>query len=347
MTNKPSQSGVNQGSSIERNGTVVVDGATGYVGSHITAALRNLGYKVRCLVRPQSTEEDVELLQSTGAQVYRGMLGAPDSQATLNEAFSGAASAIHTIGSVAPKRGETLTDLHIHQTASFVDCCKRNGVDKVIMISSLGTRENANAEYHKTKWLAEKVLRDSGLPSVIFRPALILGQTFGRRNSKLVARYLKLISEKTTVPLIAGGANIIQPIFIQDVVKAVTEALARPVSDTTVYGQCLNIAGPEQLTMRQFVERLALEVAGEKRDFKNIPPGIASIGAVFCELFQDVPMVSKDQIKLALENNGCSDNALEPVLQIKPTCLADAFASYKRETEERIVSEKGARQEVS
>jgi nucleoside-diphosphate-sugar epimerase len=339
--NKPSQANE---SAIERNGTVVVDGATGYVGSHITAALRNLGYKVRCLVRPRSADDDIALLKSTGAQVFQGLLGAPDSQAVLTEAFRGAGTAVHTIGSVAPKRGETLTDLHIHQTASFIDCCKRNGVERVIMISSLGTRANANAEYHKTKWLAEQVFRESGLSYVILRPALILGRTFGQRNSKLVARYLKLIKEKSTVPLIAGGANIVQPIFIDDVVKSVVETIARPVGDTTVYGQSLNIAGPEQLTMRQFVERLAQEVVGEKRDFKAVSPGLVAIAAIFCELFQDVPMVSKDQIKLALENNGCSDNALEPVLQIKPTSLANAFASYKQE---RIVSETGARQEVS
>ncbi len=326
------------------NQTVVVDGASGYVGSHITAELSRLGFDVRCLVRPQVSAEDAQLLESTGARLYRGSLGAPDSQKILAEAFSGAGTAVHTIGSVAPRKGETLSDLHIHQTASFVDCCKKNGVGKIIMISSLGTRKDASANYHKTKWLAEDIVRKSGISALILRPALIVGRTFGHRNSKLVARYLKLIDEKSTVPLIAGGGNRIQPIFIGDVVKAVIAGVVREGEDRTVFGQSLDIAGPEAMTMRQFVERLAKEVAGQTRTFKAVSPAMAQIAAVFCELIQDVPMVSADQIKLALEDNVCLDNGLESVLQIKPTDLSQAFASYQ---DERQAPKHGAPQEVS
>jgi uncharacterized protein YbjT (DUF2867 family) len=326
------------------NQVVVIDGASGYMGSHITAALRQLGYTVRCVVRLKSSEEDVQLLEKTGAEVYRANLGAPESQEVLRKAFEGAGCAIHTIGTVAPRKGETLSDLHIHQTASFVNTCERNQVGKMIMISSLGTRAGASANYHQTKWMAEEILRRQQIPYLILRPAFVVGRVFGRRNSKLVDRYLKLIKEKTTVPLIAGGGNLIQPIFISDLVKAVVEGVSRPASDSEVFGRTLDIAGPEQMTMRQFVERLALEVVGETRTYKSISPALAGFAAVFCELAQDVPTVSSDQVKLAQENTVCLDNALEAVFQIKPTDLRTALLSYK---DQGLMSKQGTPQQVS
>ncbi|MFZ8477601.1 NAD-dependent epimerase/dehydratase family protein, partial [Staphylococcus aureus] len=78
---------------------------------------------------------------------------------------------------------------------------------------------------HRTKWLAEEEVRRSGIDYVILRPALIIGKTFGRRNSKLVDRYLHLIEKNNSVPLIAGGGNKVQPVFIGDVVAAVVKSL--------------------------------------------------------------------------------------------------------------------------
>lgn len=335
----------NQAPVQERNQQVVViDGASGYMGSHITAELRKLGYTVRCVVRLKSSDEDVRLLEKTGAEVYRANLGAPESQEVLKKAFTGAGCAIHTIGTVAPRKGETLSDLHIHQTASFVQTCERNKVGKIIMISSLGTRAGAQANYHQTKWQAEEILRKQQIPSLILRPAFVIGKTFGRRNSKLVDRYLQLIKEKSVVPLIAGGGNIIQPIFIGDLVRAVVEGVARPVSDADVYSRTLEIAGPEKMTMREFVERLAQEICGEKRSFKSISPALAGFAAIFCELLQDVPMVSPDQVILAQENMVCLDNALESVFRIKPTDLHSALLSYK---DQGLVSKQGTPQQVS
>jgi NADH dehydrogenase len=335
----------NQALFQERNHQVVViDGASGYMGSHITSELRQLGYTVRCVVRLKASEEDVRMLEKTGAEVYRANLGAPESQEVLRKAFEGAGCAIHTIGTVSPRKGETLSDLHIHQTASFVNTCERNKVGKMIMISSLGTRAGASANYHQTKWLAEEILRKQQIPYLILRPSFVVGKVFGRRNSKLVDRYLNLIKEKTVVPLIAGGGNMIQPIFISDLVKAVVEGVSRSASDLEVFGRTLEIAGPEQMTMRQFVERLALEVVGQKRTYKTISPALAGFAAIFCELAQDVPMVSSDQVKLAQENMVCLDNALESVFQIKPTELSAALLSYK---DEGRVPKQGTPQQVS
>jgi len=316
-------------------GVVLVDGATGYLGSHITNALRSLDYPVRCIVRAGANPQDLRLLESTGAQVQEG-----DFQVSkIDEGdplFARVQTAIHTIGTVAPKRGESLQSLHADQTKAFVNLCVRNHVSKIIMISSLGTSRDGQTEYHRTKWLAEEVVRQSGIPFVILRPALIIGKMFGRRNSKLVDRYLNLIQKNDSVPLIAGGGNKVQPVFVGDVVSSVVKCLQFDLSsersdsraDRRIFGQTLELAGPEIVSMREFVEKLSAIVVKQKRQFRTVSPVLARVGAFFCERLQEVPLISADQIKLSLADNIALDNGLISAFGINPTTIDQALSTY-------------------
>ena len=84
-------------------GPIVVDGATGYLGSHLVAALAASGADIRCLVHKGSKAEDVQVLKDLGAKVFVGELTGNDEQAV--GAFKDASVAVHLIGSIAPKKG--------------------------------------------------------------------------------------------------------------------------------------------------------------------------------------------------------------------------------------------------
>ncbi len=72
---------------------------------------------MRCLVRPQAKAADIAMLKSCGAEIFQADLSG--SSAQLEKSFAGSRAAIHLIGSVAPKRGETFEQLHIEQTEKF------------------------------------------------------------------------------------------------------------------------------------------------------------------------------------------------------------------------------------
>ena len=201
---------------------IVVDGATGYLGSHLVSTLVQRGYRVRCLVRRENsmnTDESIECIDV-------------DYSKELDpELFSGALALVHLIGSIAPRRGESLSGLHRGITARVVNAAVAAAVppEKIIQITALGASADAPSEYHRTKWLAEEVVRASGIPYVILRPSLILGRLVGKRDSKLVQRLLTFIRRKPFVPLVRGGSSRIQPIFVQDVYQ-LPETLSHIVS---------------------------------------------------------------------------------------------------------------------
>lgn len=302
-------------------GIVAVDGATGYLGTHLVARLIDIGVPVRALVHANANAQDVEFLKSLGADVRVAVMNGTDD--SLDLALTGVAVAVHLIGSIAPKKGERLEDLHVNQTASLVEAAKRCAVGKVVMVTALGSAPNAVSEYHRTKFRAEEKLRSGGRPFVILRPSLIFGRVLGRRDSKLIARYIHLIRTRPSVPLIAGGNNKLQPVFISDLVTA----LVQSITTDNFVGQTLEIGGADVVTMREIVETL-MQTLNEKKKVSSLPPFLAGMVATVCEAAQNVPTISRDQVRLAQTDNVCVSNALISKFQVKPVTLRDGLRTY-------------------
>jgi NADH dehydrogenase len=300
---------------------VAVDGATGYLGSHLVARLKEQGFDVVALVHPKAKTEDRQFLQNTGADVVE--LDLTSKKMEGKNQLSNVSVIVHLIGSIAPKRGISLSHLHVEQTNSLIDLAKKANIEKIVMVTALGTDENAPSTYHRTKWHAEKYLINSGIDYVIIRPSLIIGKTCGRRNSKLVDRYIRLIQTKSMVPLVGGGNNKLQPVFIDDLVNALVLA----ITNSKHNGQVLEIGGDEIVSLKQFVERLMFVCAQSKKTFA-IPFFIAKSIAQLLELVQEQPTLSVDQVVMTNSDNICKCNALTNEFGILPHKIDEALKTY-------------------
>jgi len=300
---------------------IAVNGASGFVGNHVVNELIDQGHEVVSIVRNESDPRGVEFLESVGAQVEKLDLAARDSR--LTEILEDRGGLVHLIGSIAPKRGERFDSLHAGMARYFFESAKEAGVLRVVMVTALGAGEHAPSMYHRTKWLAEEELRKSGLGHVILRPSLIVGRKVGHRDSKLVRRYLDLIETKSRVPLALGGRNKVQPVFVGDVAKAIAASFARD----DLLGKTLEIAGGEVTTMKGFVETL-MDVVGKKRPTRPIPRLLAYAVASVAELTQEVPIISRDQVKIAQMDGVTDHNALTEAFGMTPTPLREALACY-------------------
>jgi nucleoside-diphosphate-sugar epimerase len=303
-------------------GPVVVDGASGYVGSHLVASLSENGFEVRALVHKGAKEKDTQFLKSLKAKVYVADLDADSNQ--LNEAFNGVKAVVHLIGSIAPPKGETMQNLHVNQTRQLISLCKSNQVEKVIMVTALGSSSEAASNYHSTKWQAEELLRTSGLNFVILRPSLIFGRQVGDRDSKLVARLIQAIEKKPVVPLINGGVNLIQPIFIGDLVNALIASIQRD----DLVNQTYELGGANVVSMKDFVAML-MDTLSTKKPVVSLPTPLAVLLATCMEATSRVPLISRDQVRIAKNNNVCTTNDLSMKLGIEPRHIRVGLNTYK------------------
>ncbi len=301
-------------------GSVAINGATGYIGTHVADELIRQGEQAVCLVR-EGTSRDAGFLASLGAKIVETDAWATDG--SLAEALADCDRLVHLIGSIAPPKGTRLADLQTGTARRYLEAANRAGVRKVVMVTALGCGPDAASEYHRTKWLAEEALRGSGLDWVIIQPSLVVGRTVGHRDSKLVRRYLDLIANKPRIPLVLGGHNQVQPIAIADLALA----LAKVLTSSRWDHHTLQIAGKDKLSTRDFVGEL-MRVRGVSKDFLTIPGPVAWLAATACEAFQTVPLLSRDQLRIARVDGTVADNDLVTQLEIDPISLKEALEVY-------------------
>jgi NADH dehydrogenase len=305
--------------------SVAVNGATGFVGVHVVRELTDRGHTAVALVRERSNPADLAVLDSVAARTVCVDL---DREDALAEAMQGCDRLVHLIGSIAPKKGTRFEDMHGGMASRFFGAAKTAGVAKAAIITALGAGPEAGSRYHRTKWQSEQALRGSGLEYVVLRPSLIVGRVVGHRDSKMVRRYVDLIEHKKKVPLIFGGKNLVQPIFVGDLAKAVCDVLEKPDWD----GATLDLGGDEVMTTRQLIGRL-MDAVDVQKGCVTVPGPLAWCAATVMETVQEIPLLSRDQLRIARIDGNCQRNALVEDLGLTPAPLKEVLLAYRQRGE--------------
>lgn len=120
--------------------TVAVSGINGYLGSHVTSRLLRAGYTVHGTVRKNSpsTIDHLTSLDAPGRlRVFQGDLNVPGS---FDDAVEGCKYALHIASPFCMDVENVETELikpSVNGTLSFLRSCKKAGVQKVVLTSSL------------------------------------------------------------------------------------------------------------------------------------------------------------------------------------------------------------------
>jgi len=179
--------------------TVLVTGATGFIGRHLVEALLRRGERVRCLVRGGRRDEalrklDVELVTA-----------ALDQPAELAAAVAGAEAVYHLAGLTQSLTFGELSRVNGEGTAAVaVACAEQSQPPRLIYVSSLSAAGPAprgqilietdppapDSDYGRSKLAGENAVRREAakVPSTIVRPGVV----FGPRDPEIV-RMLQFI----------------------------------------------------------------------------------------------------------------------------------------------------------
>jgi len=267
---------------------VLVTGGSGFVGRTIVAGLRAQGFGVRILAR--GTREVVE-----GVETIRGSV--TDGQG-LEAACRGCDAVIHLVGIIAEVGAQTYRRVHSEGTQNLLAAARVAGIRRWVQMSALGARAGAAAEYHRTKWEAEEMVRASGLEWTIHRPSIVFGPGDG-----FVGFFARMSRWSPVLPLIGGGGMQFQPIAVEDVATCFVGALGRP----STVGKTYDLCGRERFTLRD-IFRQVLEVTGRRRLLLPVPWVVAGVQArmaeiLFAKMLGRTPPLNRDQLLMLREDN--------------------------------------------
>ncbi len=290
---------------------VFITGGSGFVGKAVINQLLRQGHAVHALVRnPESLTQKENLATVTGDTTQ---------PASLKDKLAGCDAVVHLVGIIReiPRRGITFERLHKESTANMLEAATEQNVPRFLHMSANGTREGAMTSYHKTKWKAEELVRNSDLNWTIFRPSLIFGAEDGFIN--MLAR---MIRRSPFVPVFGDGHYQLQPVHVHDIAKAFTSALDLDIS----YAQTYSCCGPRVLSYNQLLDTIgqALNLSRVRKIHQPL-----AVMKPLIQLMQSCPQfpITSDQLQMLLEGNCCKDNRWRTDLQIDPTPL-DSINDY-------------------
>ncbi len=292
---------------------ILVTGGTGFLGTHLAARLIQRGNRVRCGSRRKIPRFRIE-----GAVLPESGYVDVTVENSLAKAMEGVDTVIHLVGILTETRREKFHTLHVKGTENVINACRSYGVRRYIHISALGTGKDARSQYHKTKWLAEELVRGSGLEFTVFRPSVVFGK--GDRFTTLLAKLMRL-SPVVFVP--GKGKNRMQPVYVEDLVEAISVSIER--SDTM--GKTLEVGGKDILSFNEVIDAIA-DVLGRRRWKIHIPQPVVKMGASIMEYALPSPPLTRDTLLMLEEDNITSRNALEDIFAMEPTPFRDGLRQY-------------------
>ena len=320
-----------------RDKTILVTGATGFIGGHLARRLQTQeGARVRALVRsPQKAAPLAEL----GVETIPGDITDPDA---VREAARGAEIVYHA-AAWADEQGDrdAVWAVNVGGTQHMVDAAVAEGAARFIHLSSCavyGSRQQMDIDettpprmtgrvYHDSKVAAEEVVfaayRERGLPVVVARPS----QVYGPGSPQFTVRVIEAVKAGKVI-LVDGGRHFFKPIYIDNLV----DALVRCATVDEAVGEAMNITDGYVVTWREFFEAYG-RMAGVT-SFPSAPYPAAYAYAIFKEMMSKITgkrsSINREVVKTFRSRNSFSNAKARRLLGWEP---AVDFQEGMRRTE--------------
>jgi nucleoside-diphosphate-sugar epimerase len=253
--------------------TVLVTGACGFLGSHVTELLLASGEQPRILVRPG---EDVSALDGADVDIRWGDIA---DRAAVARALRAVERVIHCAARTGPwGPAAEYERTNVRALETLVRTALAAGVRRLVHISSITVhgndvrgeaderaplREESNP-YSRSKVAGERLLqrmiRADGAPVTIVRP----GWIYGPRDTTSFLRLARMIEQRRMI-MVGSGENHLPLIYASDAARGVLLACQAARAE----GRSYLLVNDERVTQRQFVEALASELSA--------PPPMRSI----------------------------------------------------------------------
>jgi NADH dehydrogenase len=289
---------------------VLVTGANGQIGrrlierlarSHpqvsVRAAVRSIRAAKTLEVLPEETRPEVSVVD------YRNPV-------ELAEAARDCRYAVHLVGILKEGSTSRYEDAHEASARAIAEAAAMAGLRRIVYLSILGSDPKSPNACLASKGRAEQILLDAKTPALILRVPMVVGP------GDVTANIVRREALARVLPLAAGGRSRTQPIYAGDVVEAIAAGLERDDLD----GLMLDLAGPESLPQREFIERAA-RLHGRQPYVVSIPPTLLLFFAGLAERFLANPPLTKSALEVILADDDVDPEPARRKLGIRLTPL--------------------------
>jgi nucleoside-diphosphate-sugar epimerase len=311
--------------------TVLVTGATGFLGSHVAEQLAQQGQTVRALVRSSS---DTRFLKSlSGVELVQGSV---EDRASVLAAATGVTGIVHAAGLVKAKTAADFMRTNAGGTENLVDAALQNRatLKRFVLVSSLAALRPSDGsgspiaedveprpvtDYGRSKLAAERAAlsKKDELPLVVIRPPAI----YGPRDREILAFFKSI--KLGVMPLLGSTQNKLSMIYGSDCAAACVKALAADLPS----GTALHVDDGAVHTMEEMIGKAEAAMGKRARIRFQLPRKLVETAALGAELYgratNQAVMLTRDKCNELFEQWVCDGSRARTLLGWKPLVSFD------------------------
>jgi uncharacterized protein YbjT (DUF2867 family) len=301
---------------------VLIVGATGLIGSAVSARLAAEGHQVVAISRtPPRTNHlaiewaSLDLATATApghwTAVLRGIEAVVNCAGILQDGPSGSTRAVHTAG-----------------PAALFRACEQQGIRRIVHLSAVGVDRETPTDFSRTKLWGDEALKARDLDWVILRPSVVFG-TPAYGGSAL----MRGLAAWPILPVMPDTAPL-QVVFLGDLVESVLFFLR---SDAPAK-QVVEVVGPKTYRFEELVQLLRSWMRWRSARLVRMPRWAANAvyrAGDFIAWFGWIPPV-RTTARLEMTRGAVGDaSRLTQITGLVPRAIEDVLARAPASVQER------------
>ncbi len=221
--------------------TILLTGATGYVGGQLLSLLENEPVVVRCLAR------NPDKLRSSITETTQIVQGDVLDRSSLRTALEGVQTAYYLVHLMSGSQDFEEED---RQAAiNFAAAAQESGVQRIIYLGGLGDDADPRLSPHlRSRHEVGEILRNSGVEIIELRAGMVIGA------GSLSFQLMKSLTDRLPVMLCpAWLTTLTQPIAVHDVLSYLLSAKDLPRGESRIF----EVGSPDVVTYGDLIREYA------------------------------------------------------------------------------------------
>jgi uncharacterized protein YbjT (DUF2867 family) len=294
------------------NRTVVVFGATGFLGQRIIRHLFDHNFSVRAVSRNPARNP---LVFTDKIWPIELIYGDVNDDGSVIDALAGAFAVINAVSLYVEHGRQTFDSVHVRAAARVARHSRQSGVRRLLHVSGIGADSASTSRYIASRGRGEAAVRGEFSAAIIIRPAVMFGV-----NDGFLAPLVNLMRVLPVFPMFGRGRTRLQPSYVEDVAEAIARALDIP-EPQGVY----ELAGPQTYRYQTLLRAIG-EHFGYKRALVPVPFGLWRALAFITERLPYPPLTRTQVELMELDNVASPDCPGFRVLGIDPLGIIEVLA---------------------
>ncbi|GAB6984584.1 NAD(P)H-binding protein [Nocardioides pyridinolyticus] len=283
--------------------TVLVTGATGFVGRRLVPALLEQGHAVRAMTRhPESYDGPGE-----------PVAGDVSDPGTLAEPLIGVDVAVYLVHSL---DDDDFERKDAEAARAFGLAAAASGVRQIVYLGGLGKDDDDLSPHLRSRREVERLLGEAGIPVTVLRAAIVVGA--GGISWELTRQ---LVENLPAMVVPRWAETRTQPIALEDVVRY----LVGVIGVDEAMGRVFEIGGPDQLDYVEMLQQAAEVMHGRRIPLKTVPVLTPGLSSAWISLVTDVDTTTASNL---IESMGTevivTDFSIRDVVPGEPATYVDA-----------------------